>query len=334
MPADAGIGRWRLDELAEGFADAILRGVRREYPNALRHVMTDPTDLPLPHEAHPAFYGCFDWHSAVEMHWALVRLLRAVPGHVPDTEARELLHEHLAPERLAVEAAYLESNPRFERPYGWGWALLLVHEVATWDDPDARAWAAALEPLAATLEHSFATWLGKATYPQRDGMHSNSAFALTRALPFARLRSEALLAAIHDAADRWFGDDRDYPAGWEPSGAYFLSPALTEAELMAAVGDRFLDWFDAFLPRLPQTLLTPAIVSDPTDGQIAHLHGLNLSRASCWRRIADALPDDDARRETIDDAIERHADAAMPHVVGSHYNVEHWLAAYATLLLS
>jgi Protein of unknown function (DUF2891) len=319
---------------ANGFLRVILEAVRREYPNDLRHPMSSPDDRPLPHEIHPAFYGCYDWHSAVEMHWALVRLLRTAPDTVAQEEVRALLDEHLTPDRLAIEAAYFETHPTFKRPYGWGWTLMLVHETATWDDPDARAWAAALEPLAAVLERAYLEWLPKATYPQRDGMHTNSAFGLARALPFARLRSRALLAAISTAAERWFGNDRNYPAGWEPSGADFLSPALTEAELMAAVSDRFLDWFDDFLPSLPGSLLEPAIVSGATDGQIGHLHGLNLSRAYCWRRIAEALPRHDPRLETIRAATARHVDAALPHVVGGDYMVEHWLAAYALLLLS
>jgi hypothetical protein len=268
------------------------------------------------------------------MHWASLRLLRSVPDRLPETEVRALLDEHLAPERIAAEAAYLEANPWFERPYGWGWALMLVHEAAVWDEPDARRWAAALAPLGEVLERAFVAWLGKATYPQRDGMHSNSAFALARALPFARLRGGRLLAAVRGAAERWYADDRDYPAAWEPSGGDFLSPALAEAELMAGVVDGFAGWFDAFLPTIPTALLEPAVVSDPTDGQIAHLHGLNLSRACCWRRIAEALPEDDRRVAEIDAAVARHADASLPAVVGGHYTVEHWLAAYATLLLS
>jgi hypothetical protein len=259
-----------------------------------------------------------------------VRLLRAVPDHAPQGEVRELLDEHLAVERIAVEARYFEEHPGFERPYGWGWALMLVHEAATWDDPDARRWAAALEPLADVLERRYLDWLPKATYPQRDGMHANSAFGLARALPYARLRDGTLVDAIGEAAHRWFGGDRDYPAAWEPSGADFLSPALTEAELMAAVADDFPGWFADFLPELPRSLLEPAVVSDSADGQIAHLHGLNVSRAYCWKRIADALPEPDSR---IAAAIERHADAALPHVVGGDYVVEHWLAAYAVLLL-
>jgi hypothetical protein len=162
-------------------------------------------------------------------------------------------------------------------------------------------------------------------------MHANSAFGLARALDFARLRSAPLAGAIAEAAERWFGGDRDYPARWEPSGADFLSPALTEAELMAALRDDFPAWFAAFLPELPASLLEPALVSDDTDGQIAHLHGLNLSRAFCWRRVAAALPDPDPR---IDAAVSRHAEAALPHVAGGDYMVEHWLACYAVLLLT
>jgi Protein of unknown function (DUF2891) len=319
---------------ADGFARAILAAVRREYPNDLRHPMNGPDDRPLPHEIHPSFYGCYDWHSAVEMHWALVRLLRTAPAAVPQAEVRALLDEHLAADRTAVEAAYFEKHPTFKRPYGWGWALMLIHETVTWDDPDARRWAAALEPLAAVLERRYLEWLPTATYPQRDGMHSNSAFGLARALPLARLRREALLAAITDAAERWFGNDRNYPAAWEPSGADFLSPALTEAELMAEVSEHFLDWFDAFLPSLPRALLEPALVSDATDSQIAHLHGLNLSRAYCWRRVGEALPENDPRIETIRGSVACHAENALAHVVGGDYVVEHWLAAYALLLLT
>ena len=330
----SGLGEATVRERAEGFAGAILGAVRREYPNQLGHRITGPDDRPLPHELHPSFYGCSDWHSAVEMHWALVRLLRAVPDQVPATEARAILDEHLTADRISVEAAYFETHPWFERPYGWGWALMLVHEVATWEDPDAGRWTAALEPLAEALEHRYLEWLPKATYPQRDGMHANSAFALARALPFARLRSDPLLSAITAVARRWYGDDRGYPADWEPSGADFLSPALTEAELMTTVSENFVDWFNRFLPELPTSLLEPAIVSDSADGFIAHLHGLNLSRAFCWSRIAEALPPDDPRIETISNAIARHAEAALPHIVGGDYVVEHWLACYALLLLT
>jgi len=324
---------------ARGFAGVIVESVRREYPNAIRHVMTGPDDRPRPRDVHPSFYGCFDWHSAVEMHWALVRLLRTVPDELDEEEARAVLDEHLAAEALATEAAYFDAHPGFERPYGWGWALTLVHEVATWDDPDARRWTRNLSPLADVLEAGFLGWLPKATYPNRDGMHANSAFALARALPFAVAGDGALLEAIRDAAVRWYGGDRDYPGRWEPSGADFLSPALVEAELMARLdAERFPAWLGRFLPGLadeePEALFTPAVVSDPSDGQIAHLHGLNLSRAYCWKRLADVLPPDDPLVRPARESALRHADASLDQVTGSGYMVEHWLACYAVLLLT
>lgn len=291
MPADR--RHTLLRASARGFAEVILTNIRREYPNDLRHAMTGPDDRPRPRELHPAFYGCYDWHSCVEMHWALARLARLLPDAVPLAEVREAFDAHLTAEAVAAEAAYLDAHPMFKRPYGWGWALTLVHELNTWahlgDDPDARRWAANLAPLGEVLTAGYLDWLPRATYPERVGTHNNSAFGLSRALPFATARAGAgdgaLLAAVTGAAHRWFGGDRDYPGGWEPSGTDFLSPALVEAELMAGVlpPEEFTGWLDGFLPGLaegrPESLFAPAEVSDETDGLIGHLHGLNLSRA-------------------------------------------------------
>jgi len=231
-----------------------------------------------------------------------------------------------------------------QRPYGWGWALALVHEAWLWDDPEGPKWAAAMAPLADAITGCFLDWLPKATYPVRCGVHANSAFGLSRALGYAQLRAAmgdpALLEAIAEKAFGWFGSDSFYPGGWEPSGQDFLSPALTEAELMAQILPQaeFADWLSFFLPGIaggePASLFTPVVVSDPSDGQIAHLHGLNASRAWCWRRIAESLPTGDPRVEPAETAARAHADAALPHVVGDDYMVEHWLACYAVLLLS
>lgn len=183
----------------------------------------------------------------------------------------------------------------------------------------------------------------KATYPQRCGMHTNSAFGLSRAHPYARERASAdptLQNAIGSATERWYRNDADYPGEWEPSGSDFLSPALVEAELMARhlPANEFLEWLSSFLPGLvdkrPSSLFTPAIVSDSSDGQIAHLHGLNASRGWWWRRLAESLPEDDERVGLALKAAQRHAAAALPHVTGDDYMVEHWLACYAVLLLS
>lgn len=333
-----------LRQVAARYADTVVGAVQREYPNALRHVMQGPDDVPRPREVHPAFYGCFDWHSAVEMHWALVRMLRTVPEAFDSAGVRCVLRRHLTGEAMRTEAAYFAGNRGFERPYGWGWTLMLAHELATWDDEEGQRWAAHVRPLAETIAGLFTHWLPRAAYPNRDGMHGNSAFGLVRSLPFARLLEASgdgrLLTAIADAGERWYAGDTDYPAAWEPGGSDFLSPALTEAELMAGLLDRasFRQWFDAFLPGVaggePPSLFTPARVVDPTDGQGAHLHGLNLYRAFAFERVAEVLPAADPRVDLLCESAVRHGEVSLPAVCGSHWMVEHWLACYAVLLLS
>lgn len=329
----------------DAIADVALANVAREYPHHEAWVQTGADDGPRrPREVHPAFYGSFDWHSCVEMHWVLVRLLRDGRPGVPAERVREVLDAHLTGAALAAEAAFFAraEERANERPYGWGWLLRLHHDLATWADADARRWSAAVRPLAEVFVARFVEWLPVATYPIRHGVHGNSAFGLSLALPEAdRLAGEGrpqLRGAIHAAARRWFGGDREAPVAWEPSGADFLSPALAEAELMACVlrPAEFGGWLDGFLPGLAggaaDALFAPAVVSDASDGQIAHLHGLNLSRAWCMRRLARALGPADPRSAALVASAERHAAAALPHVVGSDYMVEHWLAAYAVLL--
>jgi hypothetical protein len=291
-----------------------------------------------PRDRHPAFYGSFDWHSAVEMHWVLLRLLRRFPEQVPADEIRAVLDQHLTPEAIAAERAFYASSPGAQRPYGWGWALTLHEEVASW--PSAEGWAAALQPLADHFLGALAAWLPHAPYPVRHGVHPNSAFGLVRSLRSARRRADAgddgVLRAIEDAAARWFLADVDAPVRWEPSGADFLSPVLTEAVLMAEVlpAERFGRWLSAYLPGLAEgPLFEPAVVADSTDGQTAHLHGLNLSRAWGLRRLAAALPDGDPRVDVVLDTARRHAEPELREVSGSDYMVEHWLAAYALLWL-
>ena len=333
-----------LEQVAATYAKSILHSIQQEYPNQMQHMMTGPDDRPTPREAHPAFYGCFDWHSSVELHWVLIRLLRLVPHAFDTTETMKVLNAHLTPETLAKEAAYMRARPRFERPYGWGWALTFVHELTLWEDEAAQSWLEAARPLADVITEGFLEWLPKATYPIRIGMHSNSAFGLARSVPWARYLAKQgdsrLLTAITKAAIQWYGADRDYPAHYEPSGTDFLSPALTEIDLMSLVLEReeFLTWIDAFLPQLasgePKSLFEPAFVSDASDGQLAHLHGLNIYRAFVWQHLNEILPMDDARRPHLEAGSRVHAQASMGAVTGSDYMVEHWLACYAMLYLS
>lgn len=335
-----------LDEQAAAYAGVAIANIGREFPSLLFHLMTEPGDLPVrPAERTPVFYGSLDWHSCVEMHWLLVRLLRLAGHSAPASEIRNLLDAQFTVDKLAAEVSFVTSTDgRHERPYGWAWALALVHEIASLDDVQARRWLTAIAPLADALTAGFLDWLPKATYPIRYGMHANSAFSFSVTLPFAARQAQAgrpeLAAAIEAKALGWFGDDTDYPGGYEPSGYDFLSPALTEAELMSRLlaQPEFADWLAAFLPGIadgePVTLFTPAVVSDASDGQIAHLHGLNASRAYCWRRIAESLPGGDARIGPALAAARTHLDAALPHVAGADYMVEHWLAAYAVLALT
>jgi hypothetical protein len=319
-----------LDPVAETFAATIIAAIQQEYPNDLRHRMDHADDRPVPREVHPAFYGCYDWHSAVEMHWALARLARHCPDLVPSA-ALDVLDAHLSADSLAIEAAYFETRPNFSRPYGWGWVFTLAADTAEWSDPQAQRWTANLAPLTSALSAGLQRWLANADHPLRNGAHTNSAFALARTWRWSQ-RDPALQAAIVDAATRWFADDHDYPARWEPSGADFLSPTLTEIELMSMVLDppEFERWFASFLPEIPDSLLTPVRVTDAGDGQIAHLHGLNLHRAHGLRTLSAMLSGHDA----LDHAAEAHLRASIDRVSGDDYMVEHWLAAYAVLALT
>jgi hypothetical protein len=331
---------------AAGYARTALTNIKREFPSGIYQMMTKPGDFPYrPRARTPVFYGSYDWHSCVEMHWLLVRLLRVAGDAVPTGEIRTVLGAQFNAVGLAAEAEFIAGPGGWgARPYGWGWALALIHETATWDDEDGQKWAAAMGPLAEALTGCFLGWLAKATYPVRHGVHANSAFGLSRALPFAARRARsgdpALLEAITAKAEAWFGGDALYPADWEPSGQDFLSPALTEAELMIQIlpPAEFSGWLSTFLPGVewgrPASLFTPVVVSDSSDWQIAHLHGLNASRAWCWRRIAAVLPPGDPRAEQALAAAARHGAAALPHVLGDDYAVEHWLACYAVLMLS
>lgn len=339
-----GVDHPSLARVAAGFADTIIAAVQTEYPNYLQHVMTGPDDLPTPRALHPAFYGCFDWHSAVEMHWALIRLLRLAPEALDRERALAVLAAHLTPANLEQEARYFIKRPGFERPYGWGWALTLAHELTLWDDPLSGVWRTALQPLAETLTDLYLRWLPKATYPIRVGLHNNSAFGLARALPWARALAERgderLWSAITHASRRWFEPERAYPAHLEPGGSDFLSPALAEAELMHAVltPAEFAGWFAEFLPSVsegqPASLFEPAVVSDASDGQTAHLHGLNLYRAFVFRMLSRTFDETDPRRARLVASAENHAQASLGAVTGSDYMVEHWLACYAVLYLS
>lgn len=350
-----------LRSLAPSFATIALANVTREFPYAPGHIVLGPDDMGVPRAAHPAFYGSFDWHSSVHMHWLLVRLLRehgdvlddvagGRAGGVAGVDAgagavTAVLDEHLSTAALVAEAEYLRRDPSFERPYGWAWLLALAAE-ATAAAEGARSvelagrWAAALAPCVDVVEALVLGWLPRLTHPVRHGTHANTAFAAGLMLDAAEtLGRSSLAGALRDAVGAWFVDDRDYPAAWEPSGEDFLSGAMTEADAVRRVldGDALAGWLARFLPGLadgsPRSLLAPVTVSDPRDGRIGHLHGLNLSRAAGFRSVGAALPAGDGRRAVLAAAADRHLTASMPAVSGGGYLGDHWLATFAALAL-
>jgi len=325
MMIDAGLGS-RLARIA-------LSHVQKEYPHKLDHVLDGDADALPPRLLHPIFFGSFDWHSCVHGWWTLLTLRRLCPDMPEAGEINDLADESFTPAKVAAELAYLErpSSVGFERPYGWAWLLYLHLEASRHHD----AWPNALEPLAHAFAARLHAYLGKLTYPIRAGTHFNTAFALILALEWAETFDRSLATTIQLWAVEHFRGDRDCQA-WEPSGDDFLSPALIEAFCMARVLTpvAFADWFSDFLPRLderePTTLFTPASVSDRSDGKIAHLDGLNFSRAWCWRELASRIPD--RQRALAERTAVLHVESALPHVAGD-YAGEHWLATFALLAM-
>jgi hypothetical protein len=325
-----------LDRTQAGaFARITLGHVGREYPYKLDHVLHGPADALPPSALHPIFHGSFDWHSCVHGWWQLLRLLRLHAAMDQADAIRARADAMLVPTKVAGELAYLArpGAAGFERPYGWAWLLALHDEAARHD----AGWGDALEPLARAFAARFHAFLPKLTYPIRVGTHGNIAFALTLAHQWARNRDPVLVDLIAASARRWFAEDCAAQA-WEPGGDEFLSPVLLEALLMSRVlpAPEFADWFARFLPDLahgrPVTLFSPAHVSDRSDGKIAHLDGLNLSRAWCWRSLATALGDTHPVAPLARDAAERHLTASLPHL-DDDYMGGHWLATFALLAL-
>jgi hypothetical protein len=300
-------------------------------------VLDGPGDARGPRDLHPIFYGSFDWHSCVHGYWLLASLLRREPG-IPEAAAiRALFDGAFTAGNVAAEVGYLArpSSRGFERPYGWGWLLKLQAELMAHDAP----WAAIHRPLAEAFADRFRDFLPKAHYPIRTGVHSSTAFAIAIAQDYAVAAGDTALSGLFaEKARAWYLADRDAPA-WEPSGDEFLSATLMEAECLRRLlpPEEFAPWFKAFLPRAaqrqPATLFTPAVVTDRTDGKIAHLDGLNFSRAWCWRELAATLPPDDPLSALAEAAAQAHMAASLPHVAGD-YMGEHWLASFALLALT
>lgn len=328
-------------ETASHFADLALKGIQREYPNKPGHVLNNASEVMNPASLHPSFYGCFDWHSAVHGHWMLVKLLKLYPD-LPQAEAiRKALDENLSAGSIRVEVEYYRQANRksFERTYGWAWLLKLAEELCNWDDSDGKNWSANLQPLADEMVARYLDFLPRQTYPIRRGVHPNTAFGIAFALDYARAAKEKELEELLvEQSLAYFGDDRNYPAQWEPDGDDFFSRSLMEADLMRRVLDpgSFKAWFHRFLPGIdkgePACLLEPAEVSDRSDPKIVHLDGLNLSRAWCMKGIASSLPATDPARNVLLASAYRQGKATLPHISSGNYEGEHWLASFAIFM--
>ena len=328
----------------ERFGRLALACAHQEYPNKIAHVLASDADARPPRELTPAFFGCYDWHSAVHGHWLLARLARLYPDNPAAADARGALARSLTAENLAAEVRYIEGAGRasFERPYGLAWLLQLAAELRQWDDPEARTWAEHLEPLERAAAARLREWIPKLSHPIRGGEHSQTAFAFGLIADWARVAGDRETGGVvRRASFRFYAEDRDCPLLYEPSGHDFLSPCLAEADLMRRFLSpvEFAAWLGAFLPSIPHddadgSWLEPGVVSDPEDPKLAHLDGLNLSRAWMLEGIASALPALDPRLPPILAAARAHRDAGLAAVTGEHYEGGHWLGSFAMYLVS
>lgn len=327
---------------AERFASLALACVHKEYPNHISHTLNSDADVSPPRKLTPAFYGCYDWHSSVHGHWLLVRLIRTFPDASFVPAAREALRQSLTAENLAQEATYLQGQGRasFERPYGLAWLLQLAAELREWDDPQAKQMAANLRPLEEVALKRLSTWLPKLSNPVRIGEHDQTAFGLGLILDYARSAGNQKFAELLiSKAKQFYVNDKNCPLDYEPSGEDFLSPCLGEADVMRRVlpSSNFAVWLKAFLPQI-STLgagwLQPVVSPDPSDPKLAHLDGLNLSRAWMLEGIAASLPRNDSRVAAIRSAADAHQRAGLAAVTGEHYEGGHWLGSFAVYLVT
>ncbi len=322
---------------AERLAALPLKCLNNEYPNRLGQTLSGPQDLKPPHVLHPAFYGCFDWHSAVHGHWSLVSLLRQFPRFKAAEQAKDQLLRHLSAENIKEESNYFiqKQNKLFERTYGWAWLLKLSEELHRWQDPDARIMEENLRPLTQIIVRNYLEFLPKLRYPIRVGEHPNTAFGMSFAWDYAEtLNDTALLSVIGRRARDFYWADRDCPIGWEPGGSDFLSPCLEEAALMKRILpiDSFSHWIHWFLPTLasPHFKLSPGVVSDRSDGKLVHLDGVNFSRAWCLFKISEGLPE----FQHLNHVAYEHIANSLPNIVDEHYEGGHWLGSFAIYALN
>ena len=321
-------------ETASRLARLAFSCISNEYANHISHTMQNGRDVGTPSQLHPAFYGCYDWHSSVHGHWLLVKILKEYPSFPSRDSIMAAIDKNLTPENIQREVEYFQAPDRasFERPYGWAWLLKLSEELATWNNPIGEKWYVALRPLEHQIVANYKKYLPKLNYPLRRGVHANTALGLSFAIDYARtVGDKDFEAMLTERSLFYFGNDQNIPASWEPEGDDFLSPSLMVADLMRRVlpPNEFNSWFARFMPELPINLSYPAKVTAREDPTGVHLDGLNLSRGWCMFSVAAALEPESTMALQLKEAAYRHAESALPHVVTENYMGTHWLATFA-----
>ncbi|MCM8570596.1 DUF2891 domain-containing protein [Gramella jeungdoensis] len=325
-----------IDEANE-LVELPLSCIDTEYPNKLGQTLESKEAIGEPHELHPAFYGCFDWHSSVHAHWSLVSLVKQFPKIEKKEAVREALQNSLSEENIRGEVEYFNraESGSYERTYGWGWLLKLAEELRTWEDPLGQELANNMQPLTDLIVQRYIEFLPKLNYPVRVGEHTNTAFGLAFAYDYAKTsENEELMEAIKKRAQNFYLKDDNCPVEWEPSGYDFLSPCLAEVDIMRRVlpKNAFSMWIDDFMPQLKNKDFTMEVgeVSDRTDGKLVHLDGLNFSRAWVFYGLANQYPEQFGHLETL---AEKHVAYSFPNVVGDSYEGGHWLGTFAIYAL-
>ncbi len=317
---------------AERLSSLPLKCIQQEYPNKLGQVLNNDSEVKSPKNLHPAFYGCFDWHSSVHGHWLMIRLLKEFPNLKNRVAIRQKLNQQLTKENILQEVNFFKTkfNDSFERTYGWAWILKLHQELLTWDDKEAKKWAENISPLAALVTEKYISFLPKLNYPIRTGEHINTAFGLSMAYDYSiQIKNNAFKLAIQNRAKDFYFTDKNYPLNYEPSGYDFLSPAMEEVDLMRKIlpKSEFILWFEKFLPEMCQSDFKWEVgkVSDRSDGKLVHLDGLNFSRAWCLYGLAKY----DTRYKHLLKIADQHLAFSLPSIIDGDYMGEHWLATFA-----
>ncbi|MBC7884818.1 MAG: DUF2891 domain-containing protein [Saprospiraceae bacterium] len=324
-------------EMAENLSLLPLKCIQKEFPNKLNQSLGDSSEMGTPKELHPAYYGCYDWHSSVHGHWMLVKLLKLYPDLKHENDIRNKLRENISKTNIQIEVNYFlrKSEKSYERTYGWAWLLKLHEELYTWDDSMAVTLLSNLKPLTDLIVNRYTEFLPKLNYPIRSGEHPNTCFGLALAYDYAKtVKNDTFTRLIVNRSRYFFLNDINCPVSWEPGGFDFLSPCLQEADLMARIldGEEFKKWLDKFLPEINKHnyVLAKADVSDRTDGKLVHLDGVNFCRAWSLYSISKTIPEYGHLIKIAND----HVNASLPQIIDGGYEGEHWLASFAVYALS